>query len=507
MWPRTAEERARERHTGFVCFMNRQDAEDAMMSCDNADPFNVGRPLVLRWGKHVQKVSRAGGVAPIQKRAPLSRPSPSQPAYDPQKHEKTTIRVTIPKSKDRAAFISMVASYVANDGSALEQLLEKEGNPQYGFLRLPYNPTEEQREEHIYYRWRVYSFTQGDGLFVWRSEPFCMFQPHGCFWIPPPMDENAAQQELDHKRQMENLLRRQKEERVARRDYVTGRQLERARKGGPHGDGSLTRDEMEEFHALFRQNLNASRESICVAMAFCFEKSGAARQIADLLKELLMEERQPGVRNAFLYRDAIERFAPDVFTALGKTGGDILGRISQNKLATAVSRVLSAWTSWSVYPPVFLDQLQSLYEGRQMGKMEDMQQDDRVEGTQNHGDETPMDVIAPNDADLVSTHRKGEWKEIEESNNEEQFDKSKPDQNFHNVVQNDDHATGVDGEPLDEDGAPPTYTDTAAMDGESIDGDTIDEDEEEIDGESIESDGEAIDGEPYAEDGESEGVA
>lgn len=30
MWPRTAEERARNRNTGFVCFMKRADAEDAM---------------------------------------------------------------------------------------------------------------------------------------------------------------------------------------------------------------------------------------------------------------------------------------------------------------------------------------------------------------------------------------------------------------------------------------------------------------------------------------------
>ena len=160
MWPRTAEERARDRHTGFVCFMNRQDAEDAMMSCDNADPFNVGRPLVLRWGKHVQKINKVGGVAPIEKRALPSRPSSSQPAFDPQKHGRSAITVSIPKSKDRVAFISIVASYVAKDGSALEQLLENEGNPRYDFLRLPYNPTEEQREEHIYYRWRVYSFAQ-----------------------------------------------------------------------------------------------------------------------------------------------------------------------------------------------------------------------------------------------------------------------------------------------------------------------------------------------------------
>ena len=107
---------------------------------------------------------------------------------------------------------------------------------------------------------------------------------------------------------------------------------------GPDGGARLSAGEMKEFDTLFRQELTVAREAICRAMAFCFEKSGAARQICDLLQELVLEKddvavdtriarlylisdilfnsQQPGVRNAFLYRDAIERFAPKLFQSL-----------------------------------------------------------------------------------------------------------------------------------------------------------------------------------------------
>ena len=56
MWPRTQAERSRQRNTGFVCFENREDAEDAMESCNETDPFNVGRHLMMKWGKNVKKI-------------------------------------------------------------------------------------------------------------------------------------------------------------------------------------------------------------------------------------------------------------------------------------------------------------------------------------------------------------------------------------------------------------------------------------------------------------------
>ncbi len=38
--------------------------------------------------------------------------------------------------------------------------------------------------DHRYYRWRVYSLSQGDSLKTWRASPFQMVMG-GPFWIPP----------------------------------------------------------------------------------------------------------------------------------------------------------------------------------------------------------------------------------------------------------------------------------------------------------------------------------
>ena len=40
--------------------------------------------------------------------------------------------------------------------------------------------------EHIYYRWRLYSLSQGDTKSRWRDEPFQMFEG-GPWWIPPEL--------------------------------------------------------------------------------------------------------------------------------------------------------------------------------------------------------------------------------------------------------------------------------------------------------------------------------
>jgi len=66
MWPRTAEERARGRNTGFVCFMVREDAQDAIDAFQDQDPLECGRRMCLRWGKNVKKtVKRGTGGVPI----------------------------------------------------------------------------------------------------------------------------------------------------------------------------------------------------------------------------------------------------------------------------------------------------------------------------------------------------------------------------------------------------------------------------------------------------------
>jgi len=571
MWPRTSEERARGRNTGFVCFMTREDAQEAIDAFQDADPhFNCGRRLCLRWGKNVKKtVKRGTGGVPI---APIKgkRKQPSihsnshhnddintknsqppsnnyykpndniinlqssvqkpnetrtiqnlhnsnksdnsstyhkelQPyqsitlssksnisshpnaennssqtnnssarVYNPELDGKTAIKVTVPKDPKYMKFITTVASFVAKDGSLLERkLLEKEStNPKFSFLQTPLilhnnsdasetlpnnDNSEEKLQECIFYRWRVYAFTQGDGLDSWRTEPFVMFEPNGYFWIPPPLlDQEAARREKAEAQKKEDHIRIMQDERrrlSGKKHYMTGRQLEHAKFGnvvkGGGTDKELHTEDLERWHHLMNHKLCATKESICEVMVFCFDKSGAAHQISQLLKEALLDDQpcvdtriarlyvmsdvlfnsqQPGVKNAFRYRDAIEAMAPEVFKSLGKHKQG--GRMTMNKLRNAVSPVLSAWTNWSVYNNIFIDQLQACFENKEWNPNDHVAAEDKenleIEEEKQEQSDTKLEedegtVSSKAENEGIKTTPRGDWVDADEvpSENEE----------------------------------------------------------------------------------------
>jgi len=367
---------------------------------------------MMRWGKSVINTNVGSTSIIIQKRKekpqnlaegpsvsihPTQSSSTSKMATLSDAQRESAIQVVSPKDQQKFHLISTVASFISKDGALLEQaLLQREiGNPKFDFLRwqsepLPHN-ADNNNSDHIFYRWRVYSFCQGDGFNTWRTEPFTMVQG-GRLWIPPPIDAEAARREEEAEREKEAAILRQKQERKfrnARRDYMTGRQLEQIRKGGPDGGAELDPADLQELDRLFRQELCASRQAICEAMAFCFEKSGAAKQISAkmeallkepgpsvrveilvarlyLLSDVLFNSQQPGVKNAFLYRDAIERMTPGIFESLGRHGKGQLGRMTMNKLVSAVRTVLNAWADWNVFNQHFLDELFARFEGREI---------------------------------------------------------------------------------------------------------------------------------------------
>ena len=537
--------------------MNREDAE-AAMQCDETDPFNAGRRIMLRWGKNVKKIIKRGtggvAIAPIRKRpavpssdaqnfaeskrlrtdsavsADAQPTSPSTvlgtngPAFDPEKHGKYALSVQVPEPPARAYFISTIASFVAKDGTILEKrLMELEAtNPAFQFLTMPPETAKDtgldleqkkkQVAEHIFYRWRVYSFSQGDGFNTWRTEPFQIFKPNGKFWIPPPLNREAALQEEQERKRREEAIEEQKKQR--RRRNITGRQFERAARGpGNAADGSakLTPEELDEFNQLIRRKLCASRDAICEAMAFCFEKSGMCTEIAQLLKEALLEDenscpgisletriarlyllsdvlfnsQQPGVRNAFRYRDSIEKMAPEVFTSLGKHGGETMGRMRRNKLSSAVSSVLGAWTNWSVYAPAFLDELHARFEGREIKK--ETEEDHKADiADEKAGEEEEEDVNKSAVQVITEEQRRGftdvnhEEEEQAHTNGDENLSKDAGEQEQKASSEEDDKGDDIDGEALAEDD----------LDGEAL------EEEDDIDGEAFDDDdldGEALD--------------
>ncbi|OEU18643.1 hypothetical protein FRACYDRAFT_183475, partial [Fragilariopsis cylindrus CCMP1102] len=305
MWPRTMEERNRRRNTGFVCFMNRDDAEEALEACDETDPFNNGRQLMMRWGKNVKKVRRETKIDEPKKKELIEK-------LNEVSTSNSAIRVEIPTDQSRFHFISTTASYVSKDPE-LEQILKdtEMDNSLFNFLTLD-SVDDNDWKEKMFYRWRVYSFCQGETHSIWRTEPFIMFSHESArYWIPPPMDMEAVNREKANAKEREDPK-----------------------------DSKLNPDELSQFDQIVRKELSISRETICRAMAFCFDKCFAAQDVSGLLMQVLLDEsdsvtndmriarlyllsdvlfnsQQPGVRNAFMYRSTIESLAPEIFRKLG----------------------------------------------------------------------------------------------------------------------------------------------------------------------------------------------
>lgn len=566
MWPRTLEERSRNRHTGFVCFMNRQDAEDAMEACSETDPFKVGRQLMMRWGKNVKKVADGipivkkgtGGIgAQIQTKTHTENRTAANDvkatlAADPS----NTIRVIPPSDVRKLQLITMVASFIAKDGEQLERMLAQQeaGNPDFQFLTLSCDASEQTKQEKVFYKWRVYSLCQGDGFHTWRTEPFKMIYPNGCTWIPPPRDDEAAKQEAEETKQKEQEIQIQKQTRRLQsttRSYMTGRQLEQARRGGADAGAKLSNVELAQFEKLFKEELCASRESICQAMAFCFEKSGAAKQLSCMLKELILNNvpstsietitarlflisdilfnsQQPGIRNAFMYRDAIEQMSPEVFTSIGVFARENFGRMSTGRLASSINAIFSAWVNWGVFDHAFIDELQARFEDKEIVSTAVTESNDVLPIT----DDTELPNIDPSES-TISDKPRGDWTAIStddfrgsdgsikvdddadaDGEHVESFDLSYTSGKLHAG-----NADDEDGEPLDDESIPQyqhSSKNLTSANGDDPHGKSFDEkaidaiSTDDVDGEEIcddpdgepvddDADGESVDGEPLRE--------
>lgn len=367
MWPRTEEERRRQRNCGFVAFMNRVDGQAAKDEMQGVVVYEY--ELKIGWGKSVSLPAQAlpapppGHMAIRNKEGGtviLSGPDgPPVTSVTSQSSELVLtpnvpdILVVPPEDKHLRHVIDTMALHVLDGGCAFEQAVMERGrgNPLFNFL------FELGSKEHTYYVWRLYSFAQGDTLQRWRTEPFIMITGSGR-WIPPSLP----------------AIRSPEREKESTSTYAAGRsrrvELER----------TLTDPQRDEFEDMLR-SLTLERSEIKEAMGFALDNADAAGEVVEVLTESLTLKETPiptkvarlmlvsdilhnssaPVKNASAYRTKFEATLPDIMESFNDLYRSITGRITAEALKERVLKVLQVWADWFIFSDAYVNGLRATF--------------------------------------------------------------------------------------------------------------------------------------------------
>jgi ferredoxin-thioredoxin reductase catalytic subunit len=153
------------------------------------------------------------------------------------------VRVHIPTDVTLLRRIHRCIEFVVREGPEFEAMLidRERDNSHFAFL------TDYCSDEHAYYRWKLFSILQGDSQYLWRTEPFRMYDK-GPLWVPPAVFEDT------------NSV-------GARASAQTG-----ARRG------QLVVADRDRLEDMLR-TLTTEREDVARAMVFCIERAAAGEEV------------------------------------------------------------------------------------------------------------------------------------------------------------------------------------------------------------------------------------
>ncbi|KAF9263347.1 hypothetical protein L218DRAFT_344780 [Marasmius fiardii PR-910] len=508
MWPRndastgpgadmTASRRSKNSNlSGFVSFMTRKDAEEALREYDGFDWG--GCVLRVGWSKAVPIAakpmftssasrsrrrsvsrSRSRSRSPVrsyqgtrrthsrERRGSYRSRSRSRGSRSPspKRYRRSRTRSRSPKRRRRSrssdreeetitdTFIRAVAAEVKGHGSKYEDSLRKReaNNGKYGFLR-------KEHRRHAFYR----------GLIE---------------------DERPMSPEFDDEVRASTIMitgfstKDQGYNSVYSTDSAEESERERTRKV------KLGRLARKRFEAMLRA-LSGKRGEIARCMAFSLEHAEAAHEVADIIVASLLVDGTPvprkvarlhlicdilhnsaaSVPSAWKFRQEFQARLGIVFDHMANIYHSFPGRITAETFKKQITSIVDVWEDWIVFPPDFTSELRERLEGI-------LEEKQSVAEGQNQEEKSAV----------FASRFKASTFHLADGHSGDQIS-GRPAE----IIT---HEPDVDGEPLDDvDGAPMTEDVDGSPVDNDLDGALIDND---IDGTPIDAD---LDGAPIEDD-------
>ncbi|XP_034034438.1 U2 snRNP-associated SURP motif-containing protein isoform X2 [Thalassophryne amazonica] len=370
MWPRTDEERCRTSNRAFVAFMTRKDAEKALAALDGK--VIMGFEMKLGWGKPArippQPLFIPVGVRatpPPQSGLPFNAQTRDRFRNDFTKPlgmskgelDKTLseaiVKVVIPTERNLLFLIHRMIEFVVREGPMFEAMImnKEKNNPDYKFL------FDNKSQDHVYYRWKLYSILHGESPTEWRTSDFRMFRG-GSIWRPPILNEYSQTEEST---EVENSAS-QEEEEVKK--------------------GQLKSEHRQKLEELLKE-LTPRRDDIASAMLFCLQRADVAEEIVGHITEsfsLLQTPLQKKIARLYLvsdilhnscakvagasyYRKYFETNLSQIFADLHGAYNNIQARLQAEQFKQKVMSCFRAWEDWAIYPQRYLIHLQNIFLG------------------------------------------------------------------------------------------------------------------------------------------------
>ncbi|XP_054156061.1 LOW QUALITY PROTEIN: U2 snRNP-associated SURP motif-containing protein-like [Oppia nitens] len=410
MWPRSDEERSRNRNCGFVAFMNRLNGERALKALNGREVMDY--EMKLGWGKavpipphpvYIPPALMELTMPPPQSGLPFNaQPDPSEPIGRDKWHDNkenlekvmynSVVKVVVPTDRTLLCLIHRMVEFVVREGPMFEAMIMNReiNNPTFRFL------FDNQSPAHVYYRWRLFSVLQGEHPSKWRTEEFRMFDG-GSLWRPPPLnpwDQGMPDELIESSPPRPSLASAstasaERAERSAER--TKHRRSESKRESSSSSStttrhesrrGMLSESQRDRLEDMLR-NMIPERSKIADTMIYCIDHSESAAEIVDCIAESLAIEETPlykkiarlylisdilhncsvKVSNVSFFRKGFQSRLVDIFHDLRDTYAEIDGRLKAEQFKQRVMSCFRAWEEQAIYSPDFLIKLQNIFLG------------------------------------------------------------------------------------------------------------------------------------------------